>query len=27
VVELAQRWGAGTGQMEWEYLLVLARVA
>jgi SAM-dependent methyltransferase len=25
LIDLAERWGAGTGQMEWEYLLVLAR--
>jgi SAM-dependent methyltransferase len=27
LIDLAEQWGAGAGQMEWEYLLVLARAA
>jgi SAM-dependent methyltransferase len=27
VIELAEQWGADTGHMEWEYLLVVARAA
>lgn len=27
LTDLAERWGAGTGSMQWEYLLVVARVA
>jgi 2-polyprenyl-3-methyl-5-hydroxy-6-metoxy-1,4-benzoquinol methylase len=27
LIELAERWGANTGRMEWEYLLVVARAA